>query len=88
MMTLDRAADILRKAKFGATKPQDKKALPKYMETWTEEKINAYYDKQKDFVAALDIAISALNSLQHFKKASYELVDIFDKLGEEDNKKE
>lgn len=87
MMTLDRAADILRKAKFGATKPQDKKALPKYMENWTEEKINAYYEKQKDLVESLDLAISALNSLQHFRKASYELVDIFDKMNE-DNKKE
>lgn len=88
MMTLERAADILRRAKFNATKPKDRKALPRYMEGWPEVKIDEYYDKQKDLVVALDLAISSLNSLQHFKKASYELVDIFDKLGEEDNKKE
>jgi hypothetical protein len=86
MMTLEKAADILRSQKFKLTKPKDKKMLPKYMLTWSDEKIDKYYDEQKDLCAAIDLAIRTLHITNNFKKASYDLVDIFDNLDTEGDK--
>lgn len=80
MMTLERAADILRGQKFRATKPKDKKMLPKYMLGWSEERIDNYYKEQEEVCQALELAINTLSIVRNFKNASYELVDIFDRL--------
>lgn len=79
-MTLERAADILRANKFKATKPANRKQLPQYMQDWSDEKIDKYFDGQKDWREALDLAIRSLNIMKQFKSASYDLVDIFDNI--------
>jgi len=83
MMTLDKATDILRTQKFKATKPKDKKMMPKFMQEWDDAKIDRYYKEQEDYCKALDLAISTISAVSHFRKASYELVEIFDNLEKE-----
>ena len=79
-MSLSEAADILRKQKFKSTKPAERKDLPKYMieQNWTEQKIDEFYAKQEKLCKALTIAITCVEAIKNFKKASYDIVDLFD----------
>lgn len=85
MMTIDKAADILRTQKFKTIKPSDRKQYPAYMVNWTDEKVNEYYDKQKELGDALEMAVRCLNNVSKFRKASYDLVDIFDSIETKEN---
>ena len=82
-MTLENAANILRAQKFKLTKPTDRKLLPQYMLEWDEKKIDKYYKDQEDLLDAITLAIRTLHIVNNFKKASYDLVDIFDNLDQE-----
>lgn len=82
-MTLENAANILRSQKFKLAKPTDRKLLPKYMLEWDERKIDKYYKDQEDLRDAITLAIRTLHIVNNFKKASYDLVDIFDNLDKE-----
>ena len=84
-MTLEKASDILRGQKFKLTKPTDRKLLPKYMLEWEDKKIDKYYKEQEELLEAINLAIRTLNIVNSFRKASYDLVDIFDNLEQEDN---
>ena len=83
-MTLENAANILRAQKFKLTKPADRKLLPKYMLEWDEKKIDKYYKDQEDLLDAITLAIRTLHIVNNFKKASYDLVDIFDNMEQKD----
>lgn len=84
-MTLESAANILRAQKFKLTKPTDRKLLPKYMLEWDENKIDKYYKDQEGLLDAITLAIRTLHIVNNFKKASYDLVDIFDNMEQKDD---
>lgn len=78
-MQIEEAIDVLRKAKFKATRPADYDHLPKFMEEWSKEQVDAYFDKQEPLTEALDYGIRALKSIRGLEKSSRELLEIIDK---------
>lgn len=82
---LEDVVEILRKIKFKATRPTERRYLPPFMQDWSEEKISSYYNRQKEDAAALEIAINYLRKISIIEKTSRDLVALFDKLTEDED---
>ena len=85
MITIDKAIDILRGMRAKTRKPVEKKMLPQYMQNWDDRKIDEYYEKQKVYGDAFDVAIRCMQNITQFRKASYDMVDLFDNFTESEN---
>ncbi|MBQ7603247.1 MAG: hypothetical protein IJU58_03835 [Clostridia bacterium] len=81
--TLDDVIDVLRKIKYKATMPTERKFLPNFMQDWTTDKIASYYAKQKEDIKAINLSIIYLKNLKIIEQTSRDLVALFNQIASE-----